>query len=350
MDRYSLPFGLVGRNHRDLLKRSRYSDHYLMDRTSEILQFEEVLEAVGKGRARYGVEQWVICPTSEYLNLALFPMREALAERGVSVATCHEGLYARVSDKSEFRAYSASLGVSPPEILCMDARDLPSMPFVAKPKVNLSRQGRILYPFLVRNERELARFRTEAVADDYYVERFVHGESWYLLFYIDRHGRVAHGAQCNVLQQGRGKSILVARARTYPEPDVPLRYANRLCSDGYRGFIMVEVRRMQDRSAVAIEANPRCWGPFQLTLDAGMGLAEAFFRDHGHDIPMLAAPFRHGYYCWTGGIVQAVRSGKGLDAHVGLGTALGHTLRSLGSDIYARADSWSCFRYDLMAG
>lgn len=348
MTRYGVPFGLIGRNGNDLLKSSRYAGHYLLDRASEKLEFDELLEAAARARVRYGVQEWVICPTSEYLNIVLFAMRDRLEKEGIKLATCDEALYARVSGKLQFRKYSAELGVPAPEMLTDAVDGLPALPFVAKPRQNLSRTGRILYPHLVRDTGQLAEFRREADLGEFYIERFVEGESWYLLYHIDALGRVTHGAQRNFLQQGKGKSIVVARALPYPEQEVCERFASRLVADGYRGFIMVELKRTSEGEPVAIEANPRCWGPFQLTVDAGMGLLEAFLRDHGHDVSAPEA-VKRSFYCWTGGLVQAMRSGRGVDRHASLFVLPGILLRALASDVYARPDAWSCFSADLWA-
>jgi len=347
MTKYSVPFGLVGRGKGDMLKKSPYADHYLLDRTSETLHFEEICAAVDIARSKYGNEEWVICPTSEYLNIVLFPMRQQLAQKGITVATCEQTLYSRLSEKAAFRTYCEELGVPPPEILEGDGAEHLAPPYVAKPKTNLSRTGRILYPYLVRNSQERERFLTEAESEEYYLERFVEGESWYLLFYLSKDGKVTQGAQRNYLQQGMGKSILLARAKDYPDVQVRERFAKRLQADGYRGFIMVEVRRTGEGTAISIEANPRCWGPLQLTLDADMGLVEAFLSDHGHPVQPLTRSIQGRSYCWTGGMVQAMRSGKGLDRHGSRSEVIGRLLGAFSSDVYARRDSWSCLFADL---
>lgn len=347
MSRHTIPFGLIGRGKRDLLKRSVHAGNYLLDRTSETLHIEEVQAAAAKARSVHRVDEWVICPTSEYLNLVLFPMRERLAADGITVATCDEHLYGRLSEKAAFRSYCTELGVPPPRIV--DATELQdiTMPFVAKPKTNLSASGRILYPYLVRDARERDDFLREASKADYYVEEFVTGESWYLLYYIAADGTITQGAQRNLLQQGKGKSIVLARAQSYPDQPVADLFAERFRLDGYRGFIMVEVRRTGEGRAVTIEANPRCWGPLQLTLDANMGLVEAFLADHGHTMPSRG-PVQWGrHYCWSGGVVQAWRRGSGLDAHDNLWRVWPSLVWALGSDVFARRDAWSCFRADL---
>ena len=173
------------------------------------------------------------------------------------------------------------------------------------------------------------------------------GEGWCLLFYFPKNGPVAQGAQRNYLQQGLGKSIVLARAEPYPEQDVPQRFIDQLKQVDYRGFIMVEIRRTLAGDAISIEANPRCWGPFQLTMDGGMGLFETFLTDHGHPVDLPSRGPNGSNYCWTGGISQAIRSGKGLDTHVNKAKVASQFTRAIWNDVYARRDSWSCFWADL---
>ncbi len=340
------PFALIGREANDLLDQSMYADRYLSYRTKGKLELRGLLAAVEEARSRTGNERWVLCPTSEYLNLKLFGMRSELAVHGISVATCSEGLYRELSDKSTFRKFCERNGVGLPLILDENDAARTKLPYVAKPKSNLTNSGSILYPYLVHTEEDRALFLNEMDTKDYYLEEFVLGESWYLLYYFGANGVVASGAQRNILQQGLGKSIVVAQARPYPEPGTIGRVEKILIKAGYTGFIMLEIRRKSDGRVVAIEANPRCWGPYQLTLDANMGLMETFLEDHGSQSIALG-PFRKASYCWSGGIIQAIRSGKGLDPHVPVLRVLGATMRGLLSDVYARKGSWSCFLSDL---
>ena len=345
-EKHNVPFGLIARGEDDLLRKSRYADRFLAVRTSEDLRFEDVVTAAQKGNERYGVGHWVVCATSEYLNIRLFAFTERLLAEGIEVSTCDRDLYMRVSDKGSFRSYSTELGVAPPSILQWGDEGSLSLGFVAKPLQNLSPEGRILYPYLVRTPLERRQFLDEPSRDRYYLERFIHGESWYLLYYFKSDGSFTMGAQRNYLQQGKGKSILVASSEQYPDSEVPLRFSNALTRDGYRGFIMIELKRTAQGESVAIEANPRCWGPFQLTLDAGMGLFEAYLEDHGIR-PRSSAKGRSAFYCWTGGSVQALRSGKGLDLHASWLLTFLTATRALFSDVYARRGSWSCFVSDL---
>lgn len=201
----------------------------------------------------------------------------------------------------------------------MDGRDgaTSELPFVAKPKSNISKEGKVLYPYLVREEWDRARFLDEADPEEFYLEEFVLGENWYLLYYFSADGTYVKGAQRNFLQQGMGKSVVLARAMDYPEPEVEQAFAKRLSADGYRGFIMVELRRTSSGKAVTIEANPRCWGPFQLTRDADMGLFEII-----HHGPWRSAGKREAFrpdrvLLVAGWLYTSVAQWKGLGSTCG---------------------------------
>ena len=345
-EEYGVPFGLIARGKDDLLKRSRYADRFLVERSSAHLDVDDVIQAARNGQERFGPRQWVVCATSEYLNIRLFELTGRLMEERITVATCPQSLYRLLSDKVSFRGYCGDLGVPPPEILHGNAASNVELPFVAKPKVNLDPNGRILYPYLIRSEKDRAEFLDQAVLGQFYFERFVEGESWYLLYYFSGNGSYVTGAQKNYLQQGKGKSIVLAISATYPETAVAKRFAGALQKDGYRGFIVIELERTGDGQAVAIEANPRCWGPFQLTLDANMGLFEAFLIDHGHQV---MPPKAQGvaYYGWMGGIFKAIQGRMGLDRHAPLFGVVRVLLRAVFNDVYGRRGSWSCFLRDL---
>lgn len=344
-NQHRIPFGLIGRGRDDLLLRSRYAKHYVHNRFSAQIHLEDLLKARTQGNIRYGKRPWVVCPTSEYVNLALFEHREFLDSEGIMLATCDERLYLQLTNKETFRYYAGQLGVMPPSKIEGSANDA-SLPFVAKPIRNLSHTNKILYPHLIRTEQERNHFLTSADPAEFYLEEFVRGESWYLLFHVGANGVVTHGAQRNFLQQGKGKSIVLAQSMRYPEQNVVSRFIHALQRDGYRGFIMVELRRDAEGHVVAIEANPRCWGPFQLTIDAHMGLLEAFLCDRGYEVE-VPSNRRTITYAWLGGVCKALRNGTGLDCHASGSTVFGAALPAVGNDVFARCDAYRSFLFDL---
>jgi hypothetical protein len=337
--RYGIDFGLIGRGPDDLLLRSKYAGHFLGMGSRDTLSVADILWSVQKARRRYGRRNWVICPTSEHMNRHLLEKRDVLLAEGVELALCDGELYRKLSDKRSFRAYCLGAGLDVPPLLQADPHSAP-LPFVAKPNENINAEGRILYPYIVRTEADRKRFLRDRDWEQFHLERFVRGESWYILYYIDGCGGLRSGAQRNLLQQGQGKSVVLARTEKYPDVGLVHHLALRLRVDRYRGFIMVEVRR-DHTNAVMIEAIPRCWGPFQLTLDAKMGLFEAFLNDYGYDIDLIAPTEDGVLYLWKEGLWRALRDGMGVALHAPL-TSIASAL-SIGwtSDIYARHDSYA---------
>ncbi len=346
--RYHIPFALIGRRNTDLLDRSVYAPHFLSRRTHGKVALEQIVGAVAEARSLYGDRPWVLCPTSEYLNLHLLDLREDLSRHGIELSLCQKDLYHRLTNKATFRDFCASNRLDTPTLYVKDDPATLTLPFVAKPRVNLTATGEILYPHLVLSEHDRRELLGRHRMDDYYFEEFVIGESWYLLYYVGRNGAFVTGVQRNILQQGRGKSIVLASSSKAFDPTVVAKYGNALASTGYAGWLMVEIKRTSEDRFVAIEANPRCWGPLQLTLDAGMGLFEAFLNDHGYELPLPEPTSRK--YLWSGGVVQALRSGKGLARHASRHEVLMALLAALPNDVYMRKDSISCLMDDLCAG
>ncbi|HEX2616754.1 MAG TPA: hypothetical protein VHL57_04380, partial [Flavobacteriales bacterium] len=85
--RHGVPFGLIARGGTDLLRKSAFADRFVVERSSDQLTFEDLRAAADAARARYGVQDWVLCATSEYLNIRLFELRDRLAAEGITVAT-----------------------------------------------------------------------------------------------------------------------------------------------------------------------------------------------------------------------------------------------------------------------
>ena len=81
--------------------------------------------------------------------------------------------------------------------------------------------------------------------------------------------------------------------------DLAGEYANMLVQEGFTGLVMIELRENNGRYYM-IEANPRFWGPMQLTIDAGTDILSAFFAALG--FPNVSCPpVANPCYFWSGG-------------------------------------------------
>ena len=179
-------------------------------------------------------------------------------------------------------------------------------PFVAKPHMNITADGRSLYPILIRSSDEWDTARsTIGSLSDYYFEALIEGPSHYLLYYLpaDPASPVFSWSQRNLLQQPGGKSMLFARSDTLHTTPTSDRIVSMLRGDGFHGLAMVELIR-SGSEYVAIELNPRLWGPMQLLRNAGSHLLRAFVEDavHGRITSANPAAGHAASYLWLGGL------------------------------------------------
>jgi len=284
--------------------------------------------------------RWVICPTSEYLTQRLFDHETTLQEFDCEVVGAGRESYLTLTNKQSFADWCRRNGFDVPNRCENQDPTLTPLPFVAKPKRNVDVEGRVLYPHLIVSERERGRFLEMEDREAFFLEQFVHGQSYYLLFYFNRAGNVTAFSQQNILQQGAGKSIIFAKAVQLHHHDLTRRFITALETERYQGFIMVELRHSPEGKYYVIEANPRCWGPLQLTRDSGAGLLEEFFRDYGYFPP--APRRRSDWYLWSGGAALANRQGLGITWHTNeRWREVFNIVRALFvADVYLRRDSW----------
>jgi hypothetical protein len=62
-----------------------------------------------------------------------------------------------------------------------------------------------------------------------------------------------------------------------------------------------------------IEANPRFWGPMQLTIDSNMKILDQFINDNGFVCEASVGDdlYKVGvFYYWSGGLIQTLSIGK----------------------------------------
>ncbi len=185
-------------------------------------------------------------------------------------------------------------GVRLPRTLSMDALRAPC---VLKPRRNVD-GSTVLYPLLCDSAPALAgpgQPRYALVL----CQEFVRGQSHYLCGYLARDGSHVTFWQENLMQQPRGKSIVLARACRNPgvDADALMSHLHRL---GYHGPLMVEFI-VSAEGPCYIECNPRLWGPLQLALDACPALLDLYARDHGaHPLALTPAGAPY-YYAWAFG-------------------------------------------------
>jgi predicted ATP-grasp superfamily ATP-dependent carboligase len=342
-----LPIVIVARTGEDLILRTRYRRHVAALRTLDRLDFDDLDRCIGEARLKTGAQQFIICPTSEFLDLFLLENRDFFASRGCTLPLVNLDLYRRVSDKHSFSRICQRQGIAIPRAIALETS--PKFPFVAKPRYNVTAEKQSLYPHLIFNAEDLAAFQRDQNSDDFYFEEYVAGPSYYLLYYLSRRGEVTAWSQQNLAQQPGGKSIVLARSAQIHRQPIAARFADMLQRLGFWGLAMIEVISQGD-DHVFIELNPRFWGPFQLLLNAGSPLLDAFIDDQldlAADVPPAPA-HPQASYLWLGGMAEAWAAGRPLRWHDGAPRRRALFVASrLGSDVYARPDTAALFLHEL---
>lgn len=340
---------IVARTADDPILRTRYRRQVAAVRDLDRLDLADLARCIAEARGKTGVQEFVVSPTSEYFNLFLLENRDFFAGLGCTIPLVDLDLYRRVSDKHSMSRICQRQGVAVPSAITLETR--PKFPFVAKPRTNVTADKRSLYPHLIFDAAELAAFRSSETMADFYFEEFVAGPSFYLLYYLSRDGQATAWSQQNLAQQPAGKSIVLAKAAQIHREAVSAQFIAILQGLGFWGLAMIEIIRQGD-GYVFIELNPRFWGPFQLLLNAGSPLIDAFIDDQLALPPRaIPAPVQPAAaYLWLGGMAEAWAAGKPLRWHDGAPRRrTWAVLRHLRSDVYARRDTAGLFLHELKA-
>ena len=339
-----VPLHAVARNPQDTIYLTDYAPCVFAERSSDALDAAETAAWVERLRTDHGYDRVVIAPSTEYFNRFLLRNRDVIEAAGGIIPLVDAPLYAQVSDKQTFGELCTAHGIAVPAEL----QGVPEqLPFVAKPKHYGAATSGQIKPYLVCTPADRAHFLDREDPSNFFFQELVEGRSIYLLAHVARDGGVTACAQENLMQQSRGRSMILARPHDFhlePEAD---RYLAMLRAIGFHGLIMIEVRR-SDRTgrAVMIEANPRMWGPLQFTLDQGVDLFAPLLADHGVALPNDARTSeRRPYYFWAGGLSRDSQpyafhnysSRQFLDEYPQIGR----------SDLFARDDSRRLHAHEL---
>lgn len=301
-ERHGLRWHAIASGPEDAIHRTAHAHRVLCNRVSRDVDVAW-LAALALQLRRDG-EVPAYCPTTEFINALMLSHRQTLEHAGWQLGLPDAALYDTLTSKAKSPDVIERLcGVPPPPALDWDAADAPC---VAKPRRNL-RDGQGQYPILCLTPAEWAAARTRLEPDEWFVQRYVDAQSYYLCAYVGRSGAPDERAwywQENLMQQPKGKSIVLARTCGNPGLDAE-RLLDGLAALGYHGPLMIEVMRAADGALHYIETNPRFWGPLQLALDACPALLAQFAKDHGATLPSLppAPPGPH-YYAWAHGAAQ----------------------------------------------
>lgn len=294
----NLAFCLVAKSESDPIFQTAWACHvtYIRrDSSVDIALFEQVIRSVDER------VELIYCPTTEFINLFVLQNRAHLENLGIRVILPTADVYGRITNKSQSAQLINDIcGLEPPSLVAWDAAEAPC---VFKPNSNLF-DGKVHYPILCFSQSDVAETKRRLNNKQWFVQKFVQGQSHYLCGYISRNGDYCCYWQSNLMQQPNGKSIVLARIGTNPGLNEELLF-NGLTRNGYYGPFMLEVIEEADGQLNFIEINPRFWGPLQLGVDACPEMFDLYARDVGFEIkeitPCRLSVARTLWYAWFKG-------------------------------------------------
>ncbi len=333
------PFSVIAASARDPIFRTAYRAAVHAIRTVAALDADDLDRCLQRVQSRHPASRYVIAPTSEFLNQHVLTHRGWFAERLCEIPLVDAECYARVTNKASFRALCVAAGIAVPREVDPTAG---TYPFVAKPRFNITPDGRSLYPALIYRDADWVQQRESlGPLEHYYFEELIDGPSYYLLYYLPAHpdAPVFRWSQRNLLQQPGGKSMVLAASDTLHTSPISDQVMAMLRETGFHGLAMVEMIRRGD-TYYAIELNPRLWGPMQLVRNAGSHLLRAFVQDalHGYVTDADPSAGHAASYAWLGGIRSGVMWHEPRPRFPWLAVAA-----RLGGDVYLRPDTMGLF-------
>ncbi len=333
----------------DPISLTEYKNIIFAERKFVDFDIDEVLPILQMIKREYGYSKLHILPSSEYLNRKFLSERQLFESEGIFMPIVDKELYSQLSDKFRFRNHCENHGLlAPPEV----GGVADELPIVVKPKSYFSPLGKVQFkPKLIHTESELSNLLDDQEVEDFYFERFIYGESYYLLFYFAKNKEVISFSQKNLIQQPGGGSIVAAQGAEIHESEIARKFEEMLLSAGFQGLIMIEIRDAKEGQFV-IEANPRLWGPSQLFVDADIPIFDRLLSDLGllserEKDDQVGSNTEPGFvkYFWSGGFGRRGLNDPKLAFH---GTNQEDFARQYGDfqsiDVYRRPDTISIFR------
>lgn len=338
-------FAIIACTNTDPIFRTSLRNQVIATREHRSLEFSDIERCIRNVQTIKECTLWYIAPSSEFLVRWCLDRREDLLALGCELPLPDRDIYLAVSDKRPFAHHCRSRGLATP--MEGNSPEEIGLPCVAKPIVNVTSDGRSLYPWLLHTPLDVTNFRKAAKADEFFFQEWIEGQSIYLLVHLDRFGKATCFSQRNLAQQPGGKSVVLAQASAHHLTTEASYWIDALRATGFFGIAMIELRIRAGGQWVLIETNPRLWGPLQLVVDAKPMLLDTYFET-------LLGPStkrqskrpnnRAQWYLWYGGARSIWNRGEELVWHIPRPSHLRWLLlRLLPHDVYFRWDTWRYF-------
>lgn len=294
--KYDIPTYIIANGEEDFIFQTDYKKNVVHIRRDKCIQ--NLYDIVSKIKQNITIDRLYFIPSTEYLNRYLIEHIEELNTIGVEVPLVDAKLYRMISDKESFKKLCIKYLLEVPEEIEEDHLTFPS---IFKPKSYESFMGK---PVKVNGIEEYQTFVNTNEKEKWQLEKYIEGESYYLLYYFKKNGQYISFSQENLIQQDHGKSIILAKPSTIHTLSIAEHYACMFKNEGFTGIVMVEIRKNQGKYFM-IEANPRLWGPSQLVVDSQVPIFEEYLKDMGFDIKYRECINMDAMYFWEEGLIQS---------------------------------------------
>ena len=345
--KHDIKYAVIAKSKEDIIFLTDYKNKVMAVRETPELDLDDILSAIKKIQKRIVAEQYVIAPTTEALNRFVLNNRDVFRRHRCDISLVEKSIYMLISDKLSFSRLCRKNNIAIPKE--QEFSFNMQLPAVAKPRQYFSAKGVPLSPYILKNDVDLECFIKGNRLEDYYLQEYVEGRSFYLLYYFTKDGGIYKYSQENIVQQADGKSMVYAITSDFHFSEESYKYEVMFKKLGFHGLVMIEIRQRNGKNYM-IEANPRFWGPSQLFVDSGCNLFEAWLYDNGfiRTPPEFKSNGNDIEYFWFGGLLQNYRQGKKLMFHKGKEIDLMKKLPTLlESDVYRRPDTMQLFIKEL---
>lgn len=218
------------------------------------------------------VGNFTLLPYGESLLRWALKHKDILLSNGILIPTVDINRYKLISNKKSFVDLCNKFEIkTPPENNTLDFNSGYLERFVIKPKSQILSKRVLKYPMLIENEQSFQKLKNlDLDLSQHFIQKYVYGPSFYYCTYYDNGIKKISFVQKNILQQPAGKSVVKAIPYDLPK-ELIYKIDKMLYSINWDGVIMIEVKQdLKSGEFYAIEANPRFWGPLQLSIDNGI--------------------------------------------------------------------------------
>ncbi len=300
--KYKVPVIIIATSKEDIIFQTKYSKFVAYTREkNDINSIKDIPKIITN---MFSYTKYIILPSTESLNRFILENRDYFMSYNFYIPLVEKELYEKISNKKTFYELCKNNYLEVPEEI--SKIDGTTFPVVLKP--NYYNYDNPLKPIIFFDFNDFKNYMDKDYKkSDWSIQQYVDGESFYLLYYFRPNGDWIFYGQKNIMQQPNGGSIITALIYNDDFLEaVAKKYAQMILNSGFKGLIMVEVRKKHDKY-IMIEANPRLWGPSQLFVDAGLPLFEYFLNDVGFDI-FIEKDYKintDAHYYWDEGLKKS---------------------------------------------